>query len=141
MAAQPVTLNLFETHEQRCMERMDEVLSSTELTDRQKGILRHIASHRGLHNALPLDRLAEWLQCSARDVKGDVRELRLMGAPIGSSRSGVGGYYTITTLEEERLTLQGYLNQALSELRIVRAIGGSARLQEAMGQMRMELEG
>jgi len=50
-------------------------------------------------------------------------------------------YYTITTLEEERLTLQGYLNQALSELRIVRAIGGSARLQEAMGQMRMELEG
>ncbi|HEY4358239.1 MAG TPA: hypothetical protein VGN16_21010 [Acidobacteriaceae bacterium] len=135
----------FETAEDRAVNHAYEVLKGNTPdgllpTTRQQAILRIIADKRGLKNAILVGRLAELLKATPRQIKDDIRDLRLLfKVRIGSSRDAIdGGVYLITTKEEALDTARPFLRQASAELAVARAILEPHELAELEGQLRLE---
>jgi len=136
---------LFETHTDRVLARLHQVMaqrhSGIPITNRQHELLRQIEARKGKGAAIGTRDLCERLHCTRRELSDDVREMRLLGVAIGSSRDCKdGGYFLIVTEQELREFLAQYLNQARSELRLVRAVGGCHYALDFLGQLNLELQ-
>jgi len=134
--------SLFETAEDRAVERAYAVLRHEVMppaTARQIALLRVVVDRRGASRAIGVAKLASMLDCSDREVRRDVHELReIYGVRIGSSRDqDEGGHYLITTKEELYATVTPYLRQAATEMRLVRAMCDPHELAELEGQLRL----
>lgn len=94
--------------------------------DARESVANIIAGHCGRAQAISIAQIARATQVSPRDIKQAVHDLRMDGARIGSARydagQAVAGYYMIATPEELRDFLRSYRRQALSELRVIRAM-------------------
>lgn len=135
--------NMFDTAEDRAVNHAYDVLrgntpDGTRPTAKQIGLLRIVADCRGAAKAIQIGRLAEMLKGSPRDIKNDVRELRLrFKVRIGSSRDAVnGGYYLITNSKEALDTARPFVEQAKAEFEIARAILEPHEMRELEGQLR-----
>jgi len=141
--AAPIMASLFDTLEDRNLARLREVIAGRftdwHITPRQTELLRQIECRRGQRNMIAGAELCTRLRCKRRELSADVQELRLLGIGIGTSRDAdASGYYLITTDDELRATLSSYLRQALTELRIVKALD-HAGFHTAFGQLRLQL--
>jgi hypothetical protein len=135
---------LFETAEERAVAHAYAVISGKspdglKPSARQLSLLRTIADRRGKAKAISVGRLAEMEKTSPREIKGDVRDLRLtFKVRIGSSRDGeAGGYYLITTKDEAFDTARPFIEQAKGEWAIINAILEPHELKELEGQLRL----
>jgi hypothetical protein len=138
---------LFETAEDRAVAHAERVLRgdtgcALKPTDRQMRLLRLVLARRGMAQAISISELAEKLRTSAREVKGDVRDLRLLfGCRIGSSRDQrAGGYYLITSTKELHATATPLLHQLRSEAAVIRKMCEPHELAELEGQLRLDVE-
>ena len=136
--------SLFETIEDRAVERAYAVLASRmdpSPTARQLSLLRIIADRRGADRAISVTQLAAMVKTTPREVKGDVRDLRMsFGIRIGSSRDQEsGGYYLITSKAELIATLTPMCHQLRSEVNVICAMCEPQELADLEGQMGMKL--
>ena len=96
------------------------------MSDRRPIVADVIAAHRGRAQAISIAQIARATGVPPREIKQTVRDLRLEGVRIGSSRFGAGeavaGYYMIASDAELHDFLRSYRRQALSELRVIRAM-------------------
>ena len=134
---------LFETMEDRTLARLRQVLAGRHrewpITPRQVELLRRLETRCGAAQIVGREELCAALRCTRRELSADVQELRLLGVAIGSSReSSGGGYYLITSERELADTVTPYLHQALTELRIVRALDRSG-FDARFGQLQLDL--
>lgn len=135
--------SLFETPEDRAVAHIYTILRGTtvpELSARQREILRAVVERRGKARAIPVNQLARILGVSPREIKADVRDLRILWlARIGSSRdSEGGGIYLITNKQELFDTVRPFVKQAQAEFAIAAALCSRHELAELEGQMRLE---
>src|SRR5579875_2131635 len=93
-------------------------------TRRQTELLRIVVTRQGREKAIGVGQLAEQLRTTPREIKGDVRDLRLVfKVRIGSSRDGeAGGCYLITNKDEAFDTARPFIKQAQAEFEIAKAI-------------------
>ena len=110
---------------------------------RQTELLRIVVERQGRVKAIAVGELAERLRCTPRDVKGDVRDLRLLfRVRIGSSRDAEnGGCYLITTKDEALDTARPFVKQAQAEFAVAKAILEPHEMKELEGQLRLAEEG
>lgn len=135
--------SLFETPEDRAVARVYVLLRGgcvPEPTARQRALLRTVVERRGKARAISVNTLARTLGVSPREIKADVRDLRLLFAVrIGSSRdSEGGGVYLITNKQELFDTVRPFIRQAQAEFAIAKALCNVHELAELEGQMRLE---
>ncbi len=135
------TGSLFETAEDRAVARAYEMLRGDDvrLSARQIALLRIIADRRGAARAVSVADLARQFNTTPREIKGDVRDLRMdFGLRIGSSRDQeAGGYYLITSKAELLATVTPMLHQLRSEAALIRAMCEPHELAELEGQLRL----
>ncbi|HWR35988.1 MAG TPA: hypothetical protein VN622_08990 [Clostridia bacterium] len=111
------------------------------LPDPARELLRLLRHHRGVRYAKPLAAIAEKLGMQAREVKSTVKSLiEDFGIPIGASRQEPYGYFLCVTPEDYDAAERPLINEMLSIATRLRALGGEHRLNEVMGQLKLELE-
>jgi hypothetical protein len=112
----------------------------TQPSYRQTLLLRIVVDRVGLARAISISELAALLKTSPREIKADVRDLRLLfRIRIGSSRDGAaGGFYMISTKQELLDTVRPFARQAQAEFAVVRALCEPHELAELEGQLRLE---
>ena len=139
------TPSLFEPVAWRSRSRVHEVLMGEHcrwsISERQRALLNVLYGRCGRENAIPIADLSTRLKMQPREIKEAVRELRLnFSVPIGSARTGEGGYYLITSIEELMDTVRPYVGQAYSELAVARALAGDLAVNEMLGQMQLAVD-
>ena len=135
---------MFETAEDRAVAHAELLLREgyrgTQLSSRQRLLVRDLLQARGVSRAIPLKRLAEELRCTDRDIKQDIHDLRLLfRLRVGTLRTSDGGCYLITSREELLDTVRPFARQAKSEWAIVHAIADKDELRELAGQLQFSV--
>ncbi len=138
---------LFETFADRARRRLEAVLCNEDcpwpITREQRQVLEWMSYHQGRERVMPLGEIAERLRTTPRTVKELVQDLRLhFSVPICASRdANAGGYFLAGTLSEVEESIAPMWNQAITMLRVCRAMRGSDHtVAELLGQVRMDLE-
>lgn len=119
-------------------------LGNVPFTASEQAVKDLLIMRLGRQYAIALERICQLTGLSERDVKFAVQGLRLRhGYPVGSSRSkSPTGYYLISNVEELEDTVEPYHKQAITQLRVIRALMGPAktRWQRFLGQLQLDLE-
>ena len=83
--------------------------------------------------------LSIMLGMNDRRMRQIIRQMRLMGYPIGSSSNRPAGYFDMQTVPDAEETARQFLNRGLKNLRIYWKIE-KCTLPDLLGQVKMELE-
>jgi ATP/maltotriose-dependent transcriptional regulator MalT len=124
--------------------RLRELLASSGLTEREKEVLRLVASRgsaqpiraREIAAALGLPAGGDW----RREVTKTIEWLVQCGAPIGASRVAPCGYFWIATPADQQLAAGALRNELKALARRYRRITGQRLTAALFRQIELELE-
>ena len=142
----PAEDDLFTTFAERVQRRADEVIDGRNCkwaaTNQARALLRILRSHPA-GQAVPLTDLCLRLRLTPRELKSTVQDLRLnfIGQICASRDSDVGGYFLATTFDDVQAATLPMRRQAVSMLRVAKAMEGSHHdIEEMLGQIRLDLQ-
>jgi len=118
-------------------EQLKIAFDTEDLTPEEARIWRQIEG-RSREEAIKIRDLAELVWMDERSMRQTIRQLRLMGYPIGSSSEPPAGYWHMQKSEDAEETGRQFLNRALKELKIYWKIR-KCTLPDLMGQVELEL--
>lgn len=144
--AAPLVDDLFTTHADRALRRLEAVLDGREIpeaiSEAQRAFLKLLRRHQGKAHALPQAQICAMLKLDARQVRNVVQDLRVKyGVEVGASRDADGGgYYLISTDAEGEESTAVMYQQAVSMLRTVLVMrGGKQSVDELLKTIRRAL--
>ncbi len=120
--------------------RQNELFPAPKFTPEERKVLEILDRHRGKDKAIRVPDLAEQIDMDGRTVRKVVKHLvEFHHISIGSTPSGVAGYYMIRTADEAWEVFLSLRRRALSILRRATAFQ-KATLPELLGQLSLEVE-
>lgn len=138
--------SLFYSFGDAVLQRVDDVIAGRNCAwpskEPHRRLLTLLRTHQGKRRAVPLGLIGERMSLAPRAVKELVQDLRLsFEVQIGASRDkDGGGYYLVETEDESEESILPLLSQAISELRVVRAMRrGRQSTAELTRQIELEL--
>jgi hypothetical protein len=126
--------------------RMTVALRSEIFSEREKGILRVIAGHKGAAKAIGSQEVAkaagmEWCERARRTVAGVVETaVLLFKVPIGGLRGKPHGYFLIVTADDLSLALGPLNGEFRALLRRIRALSSREQAAAMFGQTMLKLD-
>jgi hypothetical protein len=139
----PAEDDLFTSFADRVLRRAEEVIDGRNCPwpplPSERALLVTLRLHQGKAAALALGAIAERMHLTPRVVKDIVQDLRMrFGVQVGASReSDGGGYYLVATEEESEESIAQLEKQAITMLRVVRAM---RRDRQSIDQMLHQLK-
>ena len=113
-------------------------VNDQDMPDEVREIYKLICHHRGKKNGIKTKRLTALTDIPDRSVRDAIKVLvEVYNQPIGS---GPSGFFVAQSSEEILEVYHNLLSRAFSMLKRAKVFKNNAHLDEALGQLRMELE-